>query len=122
MQQDLELKALLFPLIPHIHRRLQAVPAKRDAVLQSKVIWPGLAYLGAERGRVQAEIKLDAVMIVVVTPVIAAATATGIAALFEQGIRLGRRLAEILPSGVAGEAMRRESRCCMLGRRGTEVL
>ena len=82
MQQHLKLKALLFPLIPHIHCRLQPIPAEGDAILQSKVIRPGLAYLGSERRRVKAEIKLDAVMTVGI-PISAGAAAAGTSTLLK---------------------------------------
>ena len=117
MKQHLKLKALLFAFVTHVHRRLQLLPSQRDAVLQPKVIRPGLAHFIAERGRIQTEIELDAVM--------AGARATTPAAdviLLGQSVRLGCRLAEILPAGITGKAVRWKRRGCMVGRRRPKVL
>lgn len=88
MQQELELKRLL-ALVAHVDHGLQAVLGERYAVHQPKVERPLSAHLLRQVGCVKAKIELDRVGV--------------------EGVLVGR-LAQILPAGIASEAVLGEAR------------
>ena len=61
MQQNLEVECLL-AFIAHLHDRLESFAAQRDAVDETKVVWPFLAEIFGKGRAVQAKVKLDAVV------------------------------------------------------------
>lgn len=62
VQQHLELERLL-ALVPHVHHRLQTLGTERDAVHQTEIVRPIFAEVLWECGAVEAEVKLDAVVV-----------------------------------------------------------
>lgn len=87
VKQHLELKAL-FARIVHIQHRLQPILAQRHAVDQPELVRPRLPRIGTEMLVREAEVKFHRVV-----------------AAFSQRARLSGRLAQILPGGVAREAV-----------------
>jgi len=96
VKKHLELERFL-ALVADVEHCLQTVLAESDGVDKAELVRPGLLVLRRQVGRAEAKVKLDRVI-----------------AALGKGARLGRRLAQVFPGGVASEAMLWESAGCVV--------
>lgn len=104
MQQHLELERLL-ALVADVQHGLQTILAQSHSVDEAELVGPGFLVLSGEVGRAKTEVELYRVV-----------------AALGQSARFRRRAAQVLPGGVASEAVLREGTSSVgFGRRAERL-
>lgn len=104
MQQHLELERLL-ALVADVQHSLQTILAQSHSVDEAELVGPGLLVLSGEVGRAKTEVELDRIV-----------------AALGQSARFRRGAAQVLPGGVASEAVLRKGASSVVFRGRAECL